>query len=272
MSATVGVTPSAAAIAFDQVAAVYDEVFTDTAIGRAQRRQVWAKLLETFPMGNRILELNCGTGEDAGFLAARGRTVTACDASAVMIEVAKQRANKEGWSTAAQFHRIANEDLGQLSFEGPLDGAFSNFSGLNCVLELAPVAGNLARLVRAGGRVLLCVWGRVCVAEILWYLLQGQAKKAVRRLSGKSTATVGGTRIAVFYPTVRELQQAFSPWFQLVWRQAIGLFVPPTYVEQSIKDHPTVLARLEALDATFAQWPILRGAGDHVLLEFTRCR
>jgi SAM-dependent methyltransferase len=267
-----GVTPSAAAIAFDRVAAVYDDLFTTTAIGCAQRRQVWARLLEAFTRGSRILEINCGTGEDAGFLAARGRTVFACDASPVMIELAKQRANTESWSTAVKFQCIANEDLGQLSFEGPWDGAFSNFSGLNCVADLAPVAGNLARLVKPGGHLLLCVWSRVCVAEIAWYLLQGQAKKAFRRLSGKSTAMVGGIRISVFYPPIRELRRAFYPWFQLVWRQAIGLFVPPSYVEQNIKHHPKLLARLEALDKAFAQWPILRGAGDHVLLEFTRCR
>ena len=71
MNAVYGAVHTAAAVAFDRVASSYDELFTHTAIGRAQRKQVWEKLLAAFPPGSRILELNCGTGEDARFLAAR---------------------------------------------------------------------------------------------------------------------------------------------------------------------------------------------------------
>ena len=152
-----------------------------------------------------------------------------------------------------------------------VDGAFSNFSGLNCLADLKPVACHLANLVRPGGRVLLCLWSRVCVAEVLWYLMHGQPKKAVRRLSGKATARLGGMTISVFYPTIREVRRFFSPWFQLRSRCAVGLFVPPSYVERAISQHGKVLARLEELDHLCGGWPILRNVGDHTLLEFARC-
>src|ERR1700688_4355612 len=83
-------TTFAAATAFDGVADSYDEVFTYSTIGRAQRRTVWDKLLVAFPPGRHILELNCGTGEDARYLVQRGRSVVACDASRSMIQVAKR--------------------------------------------------------------------------------------------------------------------------------------------------------------------------------------
>ena len=91
MNAANGVTLTAAATAFDRVADSYDELFTRTAIGRAQRKQVWKELLAAFPEGSRILELNCGTGEDARFLTKEGRYVVASDASAAMIAVARRR-------------------------------------------------------------------------------------------------------------------------------------------------------------------------------------
>lgn len=272
MNTVCGVTPIAAAAAFERIAPVYDDLFTRTAIGRAQRQQVWNRLLHAFPMGCRILELNCGTGEDAGFLARRGRQVVACDASPAMIQIAKRRANKENWGAGVEFQCLANEELSGLSARASFDGAFSNFSGLNCVADLSSVAHNLADLVKPGGTVLLCVWSRVCVAEILWYLLHGQATKAIRRLSGKSTATVGATKIPVFYPTIREVRRLFSLWFRLVSRRAVGLFVPPSYLEPSIGKHLGLIAQLQRLDLLFADWPILRSAGDHVLLEFVRCR
>jgi ubiquinone/menaquinone biosynthesis C-methylase UbiE len=260
----------AAATAFDGVADSYDEVFTCSMIGRAQRRKVWAKLLAAFPRGSHILELNCGTGEDARYLVERGRSVMACDASHSMIQVAKRR-SPLGDSANLEFLHLANEDLGFMPSDKLFDGAFSNFSGLNCLADLRPFASNLAGLVKPGGAVLLCLWSRVCVAEFFWYVLHGQPRKACRRFPGKATAKVGDVTIPVAYPTVSNVRRAFSPWFQLRSRSAVGLFVPPSYVEQWMSKHPKILARLERLDKVSASWPIFRDAGDHVLLELVRC-
>jgi len=264
------VTTLAAATAFDGVADSYDEVFTYSTIGQAQRRKVWAQLLSAFPRGSRILELNCGTGEDARYLVERGRSVVACDASRSMIQVAKRR-SPSGANANVEFLNLANEDLGFMPSQEIFDGAFSNFSGLNCLVELPPFASNLAALVKPSGPVLLCLWSRVCVAEFFWYLLHGQPRKACRRFSGKTTAKIGATTIPVTYPTVSSVRRAFSPWFELRSRCAVGLFVPPSYVERWMSKHPKILARLEQLDQVSAGWPIFRDAGDHVLLELVRC-
>ena len=271
MNLAYGVTLSAAATAFDRVANSYDKSFTHTAIGRAQRRQVWSRLLAAFAVGSRILELNCGTGEDARFLANRGRSVLACDASAAMIEVAKRGSEHETGHTDLRFLQIANEELGSLPAEEAFDGAFSNFSGLNCVSDVRPVARSLAKLVRPGGSVLLCVWNRVCLAEVIWYLAHGHPKKAVRRFSRKPTARLGDAMISVSYRSIREMRRAFWPWFAVSSRRSVGLFVPPSYMERLTGRRENLLARLEQLDRLLAGWPILRDVGDHVLLEFVRC-
>jgi SAM-dependent methyltransferase len=270
MSGETSAMLSAAATAFDRVADSYDEIFTRSMIGRAQRGQVWSRLLGAFPSGSRILELNCGTGEDARYLARRGRSVVACDASPLMIQVAKRSSGSQ-ISENLEFLKLANEDLGLMPSDKPFDGAFSNFSGLNCLDDLRPFARNLAALVKPGSPVLLCLWSRVCVAEFFWYLLHGQRRKACRRFSGKTTAKVGGETIRVAYPTVKTVRRAFSPWFELRSRCAVGLFVPPSYVEQWMSKHPKILARLERLDRMCINWPIFRDVGDHALLEFVRC-
>jgi ubiquinone/menaquinone biosynthesis C-methylase UbiE len=273
MSGVNSVNLTAAATAFDRVAHSYDDVFTRSVIGRAQRNQVWQRLLAAFSPGKRILELNCGTGEDARFLAQKGRSVVACDASSVMIEVAEGRGKLEAGSGSAgiEYRQLANEDLSALLGQETFDGAFSNFSGLNCVADLQPVARNLARLVKPGSRVLICVWSRVCVAELAWFLLHGQVGKAFRRLSGKAAARVGGVTIEVSYPTVHTVRRVFSPWFRLESHNAVGLFVPPSYVESWARKHDKLFARLEKLDQVFSSFPMFRVAGDHVLLEFVRC-
>lgn len=265
-----GAMLSVAASAFDEVAKSYDQLFTHTAIGWAQRTQVHVRLLAAFPPGSRILELNCGTGEDARFLAQRGRSVVACDASAEMLRVARNH-REEGNARKVRYVHMANEELGSWASRESFHGAFSNFSGLNCVADLTPVARDLAKLVIPGGRVVLCLWSRVCVTEVLWHLVHGQPQKAMRRLSGSTTAHLGKKTIAVFYPTAGEVRRCFSPWFRLESRRAIGLFVPPSYVEPSIRKRPKLLERLQCLDGLCAQWPVFRSAGDHMLLEFIRC-
>jgi len=265
------VTLSTAATAFDRVAASYDELFTCTAIGRVQRNQVWRPLLAAFAPGSRILELNCGTGEDARFLASRGRSVVACDASIAMIEMAKRREQEQTRPANLEHLNVATEDLARLFDRGPFDGAFSNFSGLNCLADLKSVARNLAALVKPGSRVLLCLWSRSCWVEIFWFLFHGQFKKAARRVSKLATARLGDMTIPVFYPSVRSVRRSFSPWFELRSRRAVGLFVPPSYLEQAMRKHEKLLGLLDRLDRECADWPILREAGDHMLLEFVRC-
>jgi ubiquinone/menaquinone biosynthesis C-methylase UbiE len=257
------------AAAFDRMAASYDAVFTESVIGRAQRKVVWDALKRIFRRGDRILELNCGTGEDAHFLASRGISVLACDASARMIEVAQGRRLTGLMKAQPQFQILRNEDLHHLS-DLVFDGALSNFSGLNCVADLQKVAVELGRLVKHGGSALICVSSRVCLWEMLWYGARLNSKKAFRRLSGASVAHLDGVSVPVWYPTIRAMRRAFRPWFRLRSVRAVGLFIPPSYAESWARNHRTVLALLERMDWVCAGCPILRGAGDHVLLEFKR--
>jgi hypothetical protein len=50
---------------FDEMAADYDRSFTASAIGSLMRQAVWRRLDACFRPGDRVLELNCGTGTDA---------------------------------------------------------------------------------------------------------------------------------------------------------------------------------------------------------------
>ena len=81
MTPTTSTSMHAVGLAFDTIAEQYDDLFTHSLIGRAQRNVVWEVLRHTFIPRERILELNCGTGEDALFLSRMGVSVHACDAS-----------------------------------------------------------------------------------------------------------------------------------------------------------------------------------------------
>ena len=114
---------------FDKAASNYDDTFTKTDIGKMQRALVYAELSKHLISVQNILEINCGTGEDAIWFAKQNFTVTATDISPKMIEVAKSKANLN--FSVADINSMAT------TFEGEkFDLLFSNFGGLNCLSKL----------------------------------------------------------------------------------------------------------------------------------------
>ncbi|HEX3966946.1 MAG TPA: class I SAM-dependent methyltransferase, partial [Edaphobacter sp.] len=259
-----------AALVFDQMAPEYDDVFTNSRIGRAQRDVVWSAMTQIFQSGNHILELNCGTGEDALFLARNSISVTACDASEQMIRIASSRMRAEAPNAPVQFNLLPTERLRDLQPTTAFDGAFSNFSGLNCVSDLRRTAEDLALLLPSGAPLLLCVSTRFCVWEMLWFLAHGKFRKAFRRCSGSTTAKIGEFTVDVYYPTLRRLQQLFAPTFVIRSCRGIGVTVPPSYVEPWIRNRPELLNCLRSIDTIISSLPGLRVLGDHMLVHFER--
>jgi len=247
------------AAAFDGVAARYDALWTTTVIGRAQRNLVWREMETLFQRGDRILDIGCGTGEDAAHLAARGVSVLATDASPAMIQVALARG---GFTAEVR----GAEDLAHIG--GTFDGAISNFGALNCVADLPVVARSLAALVRPGGQVAICLLGRFCAWETAYYGVRLQWKKAFRRLTGRALAcpSPGSIGIMVHYPSTAQIRAAFAPAFVLKRWTGIGLFVPPSYVELPA----SVIRRLAACDRLLARLPLLRALADHRLFLLVR--
>jgi len=270
MKACATTAANQAGAAFDSIAEQYDELFTRSLIGRAQRGVVWDALRQTFHCGDRLLELNCGTGEDALFLARMGVSVVACDASESMIAVATRRMAREVPAAQIRFKVHATEDIAEMKGAGIFDGVLSNFSGLNCVRDLGDVARQLGTFVRPGGQMLLCLSTRICLWETLWYLAHAEPKRAFRRWKGYSVAGLGNSSFRVQYPTMREIGRVFCPFFQLRFCRGIGVTAPPSYVEHVVRRHATLLRRLQAIDRVISTWPICREIGDHMLLALER--
>src|SRR5436309_2671167 len=102
------------AAVFDALAPEYDSRFSESALGRIVRRAVWRWLDRAFVSGARVLELNCGTGEDAVHLAARGVRVLATDASAAMLDLARAKIGAAGLGGSVHLRQLEIERLDDL--------------------------------------------------------------------------------------------------------------------------------------------------------------
>jgi SAM-dependent methyltransferase len=264
---------NASATAFDVIAPDYDRQFSATQIGSLMRRAVWARCSARFARGSRVLEMNCGTGEDALWLASQGIEVLATDVSTGMLAVAEsKRLRAVGASVdaaagvaAVRFQPLAWEGLSSLP-EGGFDGALSNFGGLNCVADLRAAARGLAGKLRPGAVAVLCVMGPVVPWEWAWYLLHGRPATAFRRLSGRAQ----WSGIPVNYPSIIKIQERFAPEFRVLRVSALGALLPPPYAETWIGRYPRALAWLDRVERRFdTAWPLPLIA-DHYVIELER--
>lgn len=260
--------------AFDAFAAEYDARFTDTTLGRWLRRRVWGILAQCFRPGDHILELTCGTGEDAIWLAQQGVRVTATDGSPRMIEAARRKAAAAGVSDRVAFATLdidaAHDEEWRLMGIPPtgFDGVLSNFGGLNVIETWRPLAEKLGGMVKPGGWLVLAPMGPICPWETLWHVAHADLRTAFRRFRSPATALVGATPIPIWYPAAPRLRRDFAPWFRPEYTESLGLWLPPSYLSHLVDRFPHLFGWLDRMEARTAR--LTRGWGDHYIIVFRR--
>jgi ubiquinone/menaquinone biosynthesis C-methylase UbiE len=270
MNAEISASLRSAELYWDTAAESYDKDFSGTSVGIVRREAVWLDLQRVFHSGQRILELSCGTGIDAMFLAQRGVHILALDLSPRMIAIAQARAATELLPNPPEFRVLATEHLSTLESDGPFDGAFANFAGLNCVDDLSQVADTLGRLLKPKSRLLLCMMGRFVPLEILWFLARRNPRKAFQRLRESRTSYASTTGLVINRPTVRQIARQMKPALRLVGWKGIGIVVPPSYAEHVARKFPHVIQHLAKVDRRIGPIPLFKNMADCVLLEFER--
>ncbi len=265
--------------AFDAFAPTYDADFTHTRLGQLLRQRVWRVLGQQFHAGQHVLELACGTGEDAVWLAQQGIHVTATDGSAEMVRATAVKAKQAGVSDRVTAVTLSLQEIVEnrnpyavnrkpITDHGlriaDYDGAFSNFGGLNTINEWRPLAEGLARLVKPGGKVVLVVMGPWCPWEFGWHLLHGEWGTAVRRFRASAPAAIGNDTIPIWYPPARRLRREFAPWFHHLHTESLGLWLPPSYLGHLVDRWPCLFTRLNQWERHTAR--LTGGWGDHYIL------
>ena len=132
---------------------IFDEAYCGTPnwdIGRAQ--PVFVALEETGEISGDVLDVGCGTGENALFLAERGHEVWGVDSTPRAIEIARRKAQERDLPvTFLVQDALALEDLGR-TFDTIIDsGLFHALSDP----ERACYVRSLAAALRPGGIYLM---------------------------------------------------------------------------------------------------------------------
>jgi ubiquinone/menaquinone biosynthesis C-methylase UbiE len=251
---------------FDHAAKNYDNHFTHSEIGKLQRNLVYQQIKKHFKNIKNILEINCGTGEDAIWLALQEFHVTATDISEKMIEIAQSKSKVNNLTFKVL-------DINTLSEETEnFDLLFSNFGGLNCLTkkELALFFNSAAKTLSENGKMSLVIMPKNTIWEQFYFLLKLDFKNAFRRKKEVAFANVEGEKVATYYYNPKDIVTLSETNFEFLEVKPIGFFVPPSYLEPFFKNRKAVLNGLAFLENKIKNRSFLSKYADHYIITLQK--
>lgn len=254
--------------AFDSYAKTYDVHFTYSLIGKMQRRQVYRHANNSACLYNKnILEINCGTGEDALWLAKQNSTVLATDISKAMLDLAKSKSL--GFNI--EFKQIEAQEIEQL-IPKKFQSIFSNFGGLNCLSpeQLEKFSSGCSALQEQGNYIVLVIMGTNCLWERLYFKFIGKTEKSNRRKQTKGVGTIIQSQyFKTYYYSPEQIKKLFQKDYHHINTKPIGFFVPPSYLETYFVKRKMLLKILGFLD-WLLPFSILSNYADHYIILFQK--
>ncbi|MBL0047124.1 MAG: methyltransferase domain-containing protein [Bacteroidetes bacterium] len=260
---------------FDAAAINYDTDFTYSEIGKMQRACVYSflekNILSDSPLS--ILEINCGTGEDAVWFANKGNQVIATDGSTNMIEVSRKKIPALNMGSVS-FEQAAFSELKSKYKHKKFDFLFSNFGGLNCVseLELKNLLNDFSNMLKPHGKLVLVIMGRKCLWERFYFLLKGKNQSAFRRSSKTAVPAQIGQDVtqATYYYSPTEIKKMIPKNIHFKTCKPIGISIPPSYLEPFFKSKKVLLKLLNAKEKLLSRISLLSDYADHYLIYFEK--
>lgn len=255
---------------FDKAANNYDTTFTNSVIGKAQRNLVYQHFSEFLQQKQpkTILEINCGTGEDAIWLAQLHFQVTATDISEKMIAVAKSKNQFDNLN----FEVLDCTEVAQKYATNSFDLVFSNFGGLNCLSpnELKLFFENASQVLTSKGELVLVIMPKNTLWEQLYFIGKGKFSEAFRRKKEFATADVDGEKVTTYYYNPSDIERLASPNFNRKTKFPIGFFIPPSYLEPFFKSKPRFLSFLNYLEKRISTFSFLSKYADHYIIHLQK--
>lgn len=251
---------------FDVAASNYDATFTNSIIGKLQRNLVYRNLSKILKnqKPKTILEINCGTGEDAIWLAKQGYSITATDISEKMIAIS----NSKNSFKNLQFKQMDINSLSENFGGEKFDLIFSNFGGLNCLnkRELQSFFKSASQLLSEKGKIGLVIMPKNTLWEQFYFLAKGNFKNIFRRKKVSVIANVDGEKVITYYYNPKEIKYLASDFFKAKEVFPIGFFIPPSYLEPFFKNKSSLVSVINKLESKVKHTSFLSKYADHYLI------
>ncbi|MDH4093051.1 MAG: methyltransferase domain-containing protein [Cyclobacteriaceae bacterium] len=257
---------------FDHIATSMDTVFAPSVIGQLHRKRVWRYMEEITPQlnGMDILELNCGSGEDAALFGHKGFNILATDVSEEMLKVTAQKENRFSMLGKVSSQYLDPDSFDETVFDKKFDLIFSNFGGLNSIDKpsLQVLLSKIPSILTPGGRFIGVAMSRFCMWETVYLLLKFRFKKAFQRVICKAFVQDGqGTPLTTWLYNPSQIEKWSGTKFNLIRKIPIGFALPPAHLEKNFIKRKRLLLRLHQWSKTVERLSFLSGMADYYLID-----
>jgi len=238
--------------AFDRVAEAIETTALQNPVNTWMRKAARRELLSTFPPGAVLLEIGCGTGADAVFLAERGYRVAALDISDRMVELARDRIAARDLEPNVLIRRGRLNDVVEELLASPwypFDGAYANFS-LAYEESLQEVAETVRDLLKPGGWFVFTVPNKLCISEPAVAIARLHLGEVLGRFREPRWVTIRGSSLRVHAYTPRQVHRLLKGLFKIDGIAGLPVFLPPPYLYHSAFER--LRETLESFDDHFS--------------------
>jgi SAM-dependent methyltransferase len=257
---------------FDQIASEYDELFTQTTLGSKQRSVVFKYLDKIVSERNikNVLELNCGTGEDAIYLQKKGCQVVATDVSTEMLKVARRKVNTLDIHDIS-FLQMDIKHLDRLQSAVKFDLIFSDFGGFNCLTEqeIQNAILKVDEYLSESGLIVLVMMPDRCILEIIYGMIKINKDLIIRRAKSPQKAWIGGREILTWYYSPSKMIKLFEgSTYKKLDCLPIGFI--PSYFSKKLDRQSIIFRIIGRLNNLVVQTSFLSRYSDHYLISFLK--
>ncbi len=255
---------------FDQAAKLFDTRYGPPAGSRLGNALVtWLReehvrlLRPLLPPGTPLLDIGCGTGEEALLFAQAGFSVLGIDISPAMVWQAQAKAGAHDLRRAAVFKVLPAGRLETLDERGPFAGAYASLGTLNTEPDLAGLARGLHERLAPGAPFSASVMNDRCLFE-RWRGRSCALDRSATWHEGR--AGTGGVEAPVRFFSPRAFARSFAPYFRVERVIAFPLWFPPVQMHARFQERLPHYVQREPLERRTRGWPLLRNWGDHFLM------
>lgn len=235
-------------------------------LARSRVHRFFARHLS--PDRGRVLDIGCGTGIDAQFIAGLGCKVHGVDRSVGMIaEATKQLANatvdiRKRVELASV--EVTSENLAMLLSSIQSNQVVLSFGVINFIDDLHELFRVIGLNMQDGG---------VCVVTTLaksswWERITKNGQ--IRTGDQPKNVSIGGTETRAWFWDCDDIVAASSGFFCTVEAVGIGSLYPPPYLDKYVRAFPRVQRTLWKLDRKYENSRFSTKYADHVAIVLER--
>ena len=251
---------------FSEAASIYDKKILSNFININIRKIELKTLIEYTRGRNSVLEIGCGTAEEASkFILETGKKVTCLEISSGMIDFSTAKIRRLGISD--NFMAVKGAASNIRSLGRSFDLIYSFNGALNTEPRIKETAEGIRDSLNHNGILIFSVRNRKCLGEILLYSILGKRENIRKRMEETTYVEVVGNKIGSTYYSPEEIRSIFKE-FTLVKKKGLAIILPPYLAERVTSNFARQIISLMGM--LLSSIPIFSSLGDEILYVFRK--